>query len=123
MYLAARYLKTCSGRAEALELISLLDGVVVDSLDDVDQSSDFVFLDAEINLGEIIQRMYIILLTTQAGVDIYGASGLHLSATAEGAQSAFANGCIEQIIDEDNDKPLVCCIFKLTYEGSAHVFH
>lgn len=123
MYLAARHLKTCSDRAEALEVISLLDGVVVSPLDEVDQSSDFVFLDAEINLGEITQRVHIILLTTQSGVDIYSASGLHLSATAEGAQMAFADGCIEQIIDEDNGEPVVCCIFEFTYGGNSHVFH
>jgi len=123
MFLAARHLRTCPDHADAWSFISRLDGVVVDAQDRAEQSADFVFLDAEIDTGEITQRVYVILLTTLAGVDIYCASGLHLSATAEGAQMAFADGCIEQILDEDNDEPVVCCIFEFTYGGNAHVFH
>ncbi len=123
MYLAARHLKTCSNRSEALAVISLLDGVKVVAMSDDGRGSGVELLDVETNTRGNIQRLHIILVTRAAGVDICAASGLHLSATAEGARLAFADGCIDQIIDDDSERPVACYIFQFNYGGDAHAFH
>lgn len=122
MFLPAKFIQTYKDRDYALALLAELENTEIQDIDEVDETSDFLVLNAKHYCEGVAVPLLFILVTTSEGEQVFSASGNHLSSSAARAKVAIADELLPSLVEGEIDAPAVVCVFEFTFGGS-YVLH
>lgn len=122
MFLPAQYLKTCSDRESAIADLELLGNTSIQDLDEVDNASGVLILNAKHFCDGVAVPVIFILLSMPDGEQVFVATGNHLATTAAGAKLAITDVLLPLLLEGEIETPADVRVFEFTY-GGEYVLH